>query len=48
MLRLLKVGHWEYVERPNASGIVGIVAIMPINGGSCSSKGNTVRRWGRA
>jgi ADP-ribose pyrophosphatase len=26
-LRLLKIGHWEYVERPNASGIVGIVAI---------------------
>lgn len=26
-LRLVRVGHWEYVERVNASGVVGIIAI---------------------
>jgi ADP-ribose pyrophosphatase len=30
-LRLLKVGHWEYVERTNATGVVIILAITPEN-----------------
>ncbi len=30
-LRLLKVGHWEYVERTNATGVAIILAITPEN-----------------
>lgn len=30
-LRLLKVGHWEYVERTKASGVAIILAITPEN-----------------
>lgn len=30
-LRLLKVGHWEYVERTNATGVAVILAITPEN-----------------
>lgn len=26
-LRLMRIGHWEYVERVNANGAVGIVAL---------------------
>jgi len=30
-LRLLKIGHWEYVERTKASGVAIILAITPEN-----------------
>jgi ADP-ribose pyrophosphatase len=30
-LRLLKVGHWEYVERTRATGVAIILAITPEN-----------------
>lgn len=30
-LRLIKLGHWEYVERTRASGVAIIVAITPEN-----------------